>query len=157
VSASLTCALFPGPGLAAASGLLFGPRPASPVADRGDARASCAFLISRRVGLGAGEQLAGPRVRRIRGWIGRRGFLSVLYARIIPGMPNALVNYAAAGAGRRRAAAARGQTSWIWSRLVVPGFPDGSPAVIPTRSPGFSQPSSTTRAAAAWTSSSVTS
>ena len=28
---------------------------------------------------------------------------------------------------------------------MVPGRPDGSPAVIPTRSPGFAQPSSTTR------------
>ena len=49
------------------------------------------------------------------------------------------------------------QTAWIWSRLVVPGFPDGRPAVMPTRSPGLTHPSSTTRAAAAWISSSVTS
>ena len=57
--------------------------------------ASCAFLISRHVGLSAVEQVAGPRVRRIRDWIARRGFVAVLYARIVPGMPFALVNYTA--------------------------------------------------------------
>jgi uncharacterized membrane protein YdjX (TVP38/TMEM64 family) len=96
VSASLTCALFPGPVLAAASGLLFGTWLGFPVSlTAATLGACCAFLISRRVGLGAVEQLAGPRVQRIRGWIGRRGFLSVLYARIVPGMPYSLVNYAA--------------------------------------------------------------
>ena len=43
----------------------------------------------------------------------------------------------------------RAQTVWICSRLVVPGFPDGRPAVMPTRSPGLTQPSSTTRRALA--------
>lgn len=96
VSASLTCALFPGPVLAAASGLLFGTALGFPVSlAAATLGASCAFLISRRVGLGAVEQIAGPRVQRIRGWIGRRGFVSVLYARIVPGMPYSLVNYAA--------------------------------------------------------------
>lgn len=96
VSASLTCALFPGPVLAAASGLLFGTALGFPVSlTAATLGACCAFLISRRAGLGAVEQLAGPRVRRIRAWIGRRGFLSVLYARIVPGVPYSLVNYAA--------------------------------------------------------------
>jgi uncharacterized membrane protein YdjX (TVP38/TMEM64 family) len=96
VSASLTCALFPGLVLAAASGLLFGTAFGFPVAlTAATLGASCAFLISRRVGFGSVEQLAGPRVRRIRDWIGRRGFVAVLYARIVPGMPYSLVNYAA--------------------------------------------------------------
>ena len=96
VSASLTCALFPGPILAGASGLLFGTALGFPVAlTAATLGASCAFLISRHVGLVAVEQLAGPRVRRVRDWIGRRGFVAVLYARIVPGMPFALVNYAA--------------------------------------------------------------
>jgi uncharacterized membrane protein YdjX (TVP38/TMEM64 family) len=96
VSAGLTCALFPGPVLAAASGLLFGTWLGFPVSlTAATLGASVAFLISRGVGLGAVDQLAGPRVQRIRGWIGRRGFVSVLYARIIPGMPFTLVNYAA--------------------------------------------------------------
>ena len=96
VSASLTCALFPGPILAASSGLLFGTALGFPVSlAAATLGASCAFLIARRVGLDAVEQLAGPRVQRVRGWIGRRGFVAVLYARIIPGMPFAVVNYAA--------------------------------------------------------------
>ena len=96
VSASLTCALFPGPLLAASSGLLFGTALGFPVSlAAATLGASCAFLIARRVGLGAVEQLAGPRVQRVRDWIGRRGFVAVLYARIIPGMPFAVVNYAA--------------------------------------------------------------
>ena len=95
VSASLTCALFPGPVLAGASGLLFGTALGFPVAlTAATLGASSAFLIARRVGLSAVEQLAGPRVRRIRDWIARRGFVAVLYARIVPGMPFALVNYA---------------------------------------------------------------
>jgi uncharacterized membrane protein YdjX (TVP38/TMEM64 family) len=96
VSAALTCALFPSPVLAGASGLLFGTALGFPVSlVAATLGASCAFLISRRVGLGAVEQLAGPRLRRIRDWIGRRGFVAVLYARIVPGMPYTLVNYAA--------------------------------------------------------------
>jgi len=73
VSASLTCALFPGPVLAAASGLLFGTALGFPVSlSAATLGASCAFLISRGVGLGAVEQVAGPRLQRVRGWIGRR-------------------------------------------------------------------------------------
>jgi uncharacterized membrane protein YdjX (TVP38/TMEM64 family) len=96
VSAALTCALFPSPVLAGASGLLFGTALGFPVSlTAATLGASCAFLISRKVGFTAVDQLAGPRVRRIRAWIGRRGFVAVLYARIVPGMPYTLVNYAA--------------------------------------------------------------
>ena len=96
LSAALTCALFPSPVLAGASGLLFGTALGFPVSlTAATLGASCAFLISRTVGFGAVEQLAGPRLRRIRDWIGRRGFVAVLYARIVPGMPYTLVNYAA--------------------------------------------------------------
>ena len=95
-SAGLICALFPSPVLAGASGLLFGTALGFPITlTAATLGASCAFLISRRVGFGPVEELAGPRVRRIRDWIGRRGFVAVLYARIVPGMPFTLVNYAA--------------------------------------------------------------
>jgi len=96
VSASLTCALFPGPVLAGASGLLFGTALGFPVSlIAATLGASCAFEISRRVGYRAVEEVAGPRVQRVRDWIGRRGFVAVLYARIVPGMPYTVVNYAA--------------------------------------------------------------
>ncbi len=96
VSAALTCVLFPGPLLAGASGLLFGTALGFPVTlTAATLGAVCAFSIGRRVGQGPVEVLAGPRVRRAREWIGRRGFLSVLYARIAPGMPYTIVNYVA--------------------------------------------------------------
>ena len=41
------------------------------------------------------ERRAGPRLAALREAIGRRGFLAVLYARIVPGVPYSLVNYAA--------------------------------------------------------------
>ena len=96
VSACLTCALFPGPLLAGASGLLFGTALGTPVsivaATHG---ATMAFSIARWLAHDAVERLAGPRLQRLRAWIGTRGFLSVLYARLLPGVPYTLVNYAA--------------------------------------------------------------
>jgi uncharacterized membrane protein YdjX (TVP38/TMEM64 family) len=96
LSAALTCALFPGPLLAGASGLLFGTAAGFPISlTAATLGACCAFLIARKAGFDAVEQLAGPRVRRVRDWVGRRGFVSVLYARIVPGVPYSVVNYAA--------------------------------------------------------------
>ena len=41
------------------------------------------------------RELAGPRLLALRAWVGARGFQRVLLARIAPGMPYNLVNYAA--------------------------------------------------------------
>ena len=57
--------------------------------------AAIAFSISRWVAGDAVERLAGPRIVAIEELLSRRGFVSVLYARIMPGMPYTLVNYAA--------------------------------------------------------------
>jgi uncharacterized membrane protein YdjX (TVP38/TMEM64 family) len=96
VSASLTVVLFPGPVLAAASGLLFGTALGTPVSIcSATLGATIAFSISRWWGHDAVIALAGPRIEALREWIGRRGFLTVLYARIAPGVPYTLVNYAA--------------------------------------------------------------
>jgi uncharacterized membrane protein YdjX (TVP38/TMEM64 family) len=96
VSASLTVVLFPGPILAGASGLLFGTALGTPVSIvSATLGATLAFSISRWWAHDAVLALAGPRVLALRGFIGRRGFLTVLYARIVPGMPYTLVNYAA--------------------------------------------------------------
>ena len=54
-----------------------------------------AFSLSRWWAHDAVEALAGSRLRALRAWVGDRGFLSVLYARIAPGVPYNLVNYAA--------------------------------------------------------------
>ena len=96
VSASLTPLMFPGPLLAGASGLLFGVALGFPVSLAGAVLgASLAFLISRYLAGDAIEQLAGPRLLALEELVSRRGFVSVLYARIAPGVPYTLVNYAA--------------------------------------------------------------
>ena len=96
VSSALTVCLFPGPLLAGASGLLFGTALGTPVSIvSATLGAVLAFSLSRWWAHDAVEELAGPRTRALRAWVGRRGFLSILYARIAPGVPYSLVNYAA--------------------------------------------------------------
>jgi uncharacterized membrane protein YdjX (TVP38/TMEM64 family) len=96
VAAPLSCAFFPGPLLAGASGLLFGTALGTPVAvASGTAAAALAYTLSRHGGRPLVEEVAGPRTERWRGWVERRGFVAILYVRIAPGMPFTLVNYAA--------------------------------------------------------------
>jgi uncharacterized membrane protein YdjX (TVP38/TMEM64 family) len=96
LSSMLTVLLFPGPLLAGASGLLFGTALGTPLSIvSATLGAVLAFGVGRWWGHDAVEELAGPRVRAVRAWIGRQGFLAVLYARIAPAVPYSLVNYAA--------------------------------------------------------------
>jgi uncharacterized membrane protein YdjX (TVP38/TMEM64 family) len=96
VSALLTPALFPGPLLAGASGLLFGTWLGTPISIiAATLGATIAFAIARWLAHDAVEELQGKRLAALRAWIGRRGFVSILYARITPGVPYSLVNYAA--------------------------------------------------------------
>lgn len=96
LSASLTVIFFPGPLLAGASGLLFGTAVGTPVSlVAATLGASLAFCLGRWWAHDAVEEIAGPRTRALRAWVGRKGFLAVLYARIAPGMPYNVVNYAA--------------------------------------------------------------
>jgi uncharacterized membrane protein YdjX (TVP38/TMEM64 family) len=96
ISAALTVAFFPGPLLAGASGLLFGTALGFPLSlCAAVLGASAAFLLARTVGRDAVERVAGPRVRAVRDGVSRRGFLAILYARILPGVPYSLVNYGA--------------------------------------------------------------
>ncbi len=96
VSSLLTVALFPGPLLAGASGLLFGTALGTPLSIiAATLGASLAFSLSRWWAHDAVLALAGRRLLALRDWVGRRGFLSVLYARLAPGVPYNLVNYAA--------------------------------------------------------------
>jgi uncharacterized membrane protein YdjX (TVP38/TMEM64 family) len=96
VMAGATVLLFPGPVCAALSGLLFGtvvgfPATLAAVVLGG----TLAFGLARWWAHDAVEELAGRRVQALRRLVGRQGFLSVLYARIAPGVPYNLVNYAA--------------------------------------------------------------
>jgi uncharacterized membrane protein YdjX (TVP38/TMEM64 family) len=96
LSSLLTVALFPGPLLAGASGLLFGTALGTPVSiAAATLGASLAFSLSRWWAHDAVLALAGRRLLAIRDLLARRGFLSVLYARIAPGVHYNLVNYAA--------------------------------------------------------------
>ena len=95
-SSLLTVAMFPGPLLAGAAGLLFGTALGAPVAIVSATCGAClAFLVGRRWAHDAVEHLAGPRVQALRAWIGARGFRAVLLARLAPGVPYNVVNYAA--------------------------------------------------------------
>ncbi|HEU4658289.1 MAG TPA: TVP38/TMEM64 family protein [Capillimicrobium sp.] len=96
VAALLGCAFFPGPLLAGASGLLFGVAVGTPTAICSavlTATLSCA--TSRFVAGDAVAELGGRRVRALAALVERRAFLSVLYVRLLPGVPFALFNYAA--------------------------------------------------------------
>ena len=96
VSSLLTVCLFPGPLLAGAAGLLFGTALGTGVSIvSATLGAVLAFSLGRWLAHDAVEQLQGRRLAALRAWVGRRGFLSVLYARLAPGIPYSLVNYAA--------------------------------------------------------------
>ena len=97
VSAALTPLMFPGPLLAGASGLLFGTALGFPVSLASAVLgATIAFVIARSVAPATrSSSSAGPRLAALEELVSRRGFLSVLYARIAPGVPYTLVNYAA--------------------------------------------------------------
>jgi uncharacterized membrane protein YdjX (TVP38/TMEM64 family) len=98
VSSLLTVVLFPGPLLSGASGLLFGTALGTPVSIvAATLGASLAFALSRWWAHDAVVDAFGhhPRVAALRVWVGARGFESVLLARIAPGVPYNLVNYAA--------------------------------------------------------------
>jgi uncharacterized membrane protein YdjX (TVP38/TMEM64 family) len=110
-AAFLSCAFFPGPLLAGAAGLLFGTVLGTGVAvASGTTAAALAFTLSRHGARPIVEELEGDRVRRWRDWVDRRGIVAVLYARIMPGMPFAVVNYAA-GLTRLRLALFAGVTA----------------------------------------------
>ena len=98
VSSLLTVVLFPGPLLSAASGLLFGTALGTPVSIvAATTGASLAFAVSRWWAHDAVLETVGhhPQLIALRAWVGSRGFESVLLARIAPGIPYNLVNYAA--------------------------------------------------------------
>jgi uncharacterized membrane protein YdjX (TVP38/TMEM64 family) len=135
--AALTPALFPGTVLAAASGLLFGTALGTGVSVVGATLGSAlAFALARRFGQKAADDLSGERIQRIQARIERRGFLAVLYARLAPGVPVTLLNYAG-GLSRVRArdfmcAIAIGGAPRAFAYTALGGsFGDyGSPAAI---------------------------
>ncbi len=93
--AGLTVLLLPGSVLTIAGGLLFGPAVGTALAVVGaTAGATASFLLGRRLGREQVIAIAGERVTRIDDWLGQRGFLAVLYLRLIPVLPFNVLNYA---------------------------------------------------------------
>jgi len=103
VAIVLSCLLAPFSALAGAAGLLFGTVTGTLVGLAVVAGASAAqLLIGRAIGRDALRRLLPDRVFRIDDFLERRGFLAVLYVRLVPGLPFVPLNYAA-GATRLRA------------------------------------------------------
>lgn len=93
--AVLTVLLFPGGILTAAAGVLFGAVLGAALSVAGaTAGATAAFLIGRRLGRRDVERIARGRVGALDKWLERRGFLAVLYLRLIPVVPFNALNYA---------------------------------------------------------------
>jgi len=91
----LTPALVSGTLLAAATGLLLGAAAGMPVSLLGATLGGVvAFFVARRLGRGPAEALAGPRLMRLRERATRRPLLTIALARIAPGCPATILNYA---------------------------------------------------------------
>jgi len=93
--AGLTVAFFPYPLVAAAGGVLFGTLEGTLLSIAGGTiGALLAFEIARHGASASLRALVGDRVRALMEAIERRGFVAVLYARILPGVPRDVANYA---------------------------------------------------------------
>lgn len=93
--AVLTCAFVPFPLMAAAGGLVFGVAEGTALSVLGGTLgALLAFGLARTVAGDAVTALAGERLERLQRAVEQRGFVAVLYARIFPGVPRDLSNYA---------------------------------------------------------------
>lgn len=100
LSAALSCLFVPGPALAGSAGLLFGTAVGTPLALASATLAACAqMLIARYLAGRQVSELLPKRVKRFDDFLERRGFLAVLYMRLMPGVPYVAVNY---GAGLTR-------------------------------------------------------
>lgn len=97
VYAVLTVLVFPGSVLTVAGGFVFGPALGTVLGVLGASLGSVgAYLVGRRLGRARVSEIAGGRLASIDGWLERRGFLAVLYARLVPIVPFTVLNYAAA-------------------------------------------------------------
>jgi uncharacterized membrane protein YdjX (TVP38/TMEM64 family) len=102
VSTGLGLLLVPGPILAGASGLLFGPALGTAVTLTSSVlAASAALVLGRRIGREGVERLAGRRVGAITRWLEEHGFAAVVVARLAPVLPDAPCSYAAGLSGIR--------------------------------------------------------
>ena len=96
VSGVLGALFVPGPVLAIAGGLLFGPWLGIPL---GMVGASFTALVCREIGAHMGrdaaEEIAGATLGQLTAWLNRYGLVAVIAFRLFPAMPDAPLNYAA--------------------------------------------------------------
>lgn len=98
-----TVAFVPGAPLTLAGGALFGPLWGTVLAVAGATLGAWgAFVVARRLGRDQVEALAGGRLGRVDRWLEQRGFLAVLYLRLVIVVPFNLLNYVAGITGVRR-------------------------------------------------------
>lgn len=96
VGAALTMLTFPKPVLAIAAGVFFGAVAGTGVVLAGaTVGAVGAYLLSRRLGRRVVVERSWDKLAWIERWLGSKGFVTILYARLIPVVPFAVVNYAA--------------------------------------------------------------
>lgn len=92
----------PGPLLAATSGALFGTWVGF-AATLGSAltTSALALLIGRHAGRDGAREFGGRRVVALEAWLDRQGVATIITARLIPGLSDAAVSYAAGAVGVR--------------------------------------------------------
>jgi uncharacterized membrane protein YdjX (TVP38/TMEM64 family) len=96
LAVAVTVALAPSAVTATAAGVLFGTALGSALALAAvTAGTVLAVLLARWVAPQALHTVAGPRVMRAIALVERRSFLSLLYARLVPAAPQALITYVA--------------------------------------------------------------
>jgi len=96
----LTVLLFPAVVATLAGGALFGVVAGSLITlVAAVLGATIAFVIGRRLGQADVRRLVGARAARLEEWMRQRGFVALLYARLVPLVPFNLLNYAAGMTG----------------------------------------------------------
>lgn len=92
----LTVLLVPGAIGSIAAGALFGPVLGTALTVvAASLGATASFLVARALGREQVQRLTGQRMDRLDRWLERRGFLAVVYVRLVPLFPFNVVNYAA--------------------------------------------------------------
>lgn len=99
----LTVLMFPASIVTAAGGVLFGTWIGTALSVVGASLgATVAFVVGRWLGREQVGRLVGGRMARLDEWLGRHGFLAVLYLRLVAVVPFNVLNYAAGVTAVRR-------------------------------------------------------
>lgn len=96
IGTALHASFVPGPLIAGASGLLFGPVLGTAVTLTGSVVSALVELtVGRRAGREGMDRIGGSRYQALARWLERHGFAAVVILRLAPVLPDAPVSYAA--------------------------------------------------------------